>query len=422
MATSLAVGTTALVGCSSGGPQSAEHAVVRVSPVDGTHAVGETFQVSGLAPRQSVTLTLQATDSRHIVWASDATFTATAAGTLDTAHAVSTGGDYRGAVQMGLMSHLRPLSHRDQATWFGWPRGAQHFTVSVTTDGRQVGSGSFTRSYFPANTTEHSTTVASQGFVGRYYHLIRPAPGLHPAVLTFGGSEGGDDTYPIADQLAAAGFPSMSIGYFGAPGVPSTLDRIPIEYFATALTWLSHQPGVDPHRMYVMGSSRGTEAAQLVAIHYPDLVHGVILGSPSNRANFSFPEQGAAAWTFDGKGVPTERDFGAAPFINGPAVLHDELIRGPMLMVCGGLDSEWYGCPFAHAIITRLRLHHSTDKDVLYAYPNAGHAVCNFDPLDPFWVPAGTKLSVEMGKTPLSSSVVQYAIWRHVLAFLRSTS
>lgn len=420
-AAALAVCLSPCVACSSG-PQSTQHAVVRVTPVDGTRVAGETFEVSGLAPHESATLSLQATDARHLEWASSATFTASATGTIDTAHTVSTGGSYQGTVPMGLMSHLHPLKRTTQADWFAWPAGQQRFTVAVSTNGQTVGSGSFTRAFFAAGTTEVTTTLANQGFVGRYYHPSQPSPGLRPAVLTFGGSEGGNDTYPDGNQFAALGYPSLSIAYFKAPGLSPYLNSIPIEYFAKALRWLGAQPGVDPHRMYVMGSSRGTEAAQLVAIHFPNLVHGVILGSPSNRANITIGGSGPSAWTVGGKPVPTEPNFGANASSVGPAVFPDERIRGPILMVCGGLDAEWYACPFAHAIINRLRIHHSPYRDVLLEYPNAGHNVCSFDPLDPTWIPAGVPDSVVTGKGPLSSTVVQYAIWRHVLAFIRSTS
>jgi pimeloyl-ACP methyl ester carboxylesterase len=88
-----------------------------------------------------------------------------------------------------------------------------------------------------------------------------------------------------AAVLASRGHPALAVAYFGLPGLPATLTRIPLEYFATALRWLARQPGVNSDRIIVVGTSRGSEAAQLLGVHYPDLVHSVVALSPSSVAN-----------------------------------------------------------------------------------------------------------------------------------------
>jgi uncharacterized protein len=115
-------------------------------------------------------------------------------------------------------------------------------------------------------------------------------------VLLLGGSEGGLPSPLVADMLAGQGYDVLGVGYFGLPGLPSTLSGIPLEYFARALRWLARQPGVDPAKIAVLGVSRGSEAAQLLGVHYPGLVHAVIASVPSDAALCS-PGCRTAAWT-----------------------------------------------------------------------------------------------------------------------------
>ena len=74
----------------------------------------------------------------------------------------------------------------------------------------------------------------------------------------------------LARMLAAHGYPALAVAYFGVPGLPQNLSAILLEYFERALGWLAAQPGVDPARLVVLGGSRGSEAAELLAVHDPD--------------------------------------------------------------------------------------------------------------------------------------------------------
>jgi hypothetical protein len=87
-----------------------------------------------------------------------------------------------------------------------------------------------------------SESIAAAGFYGQFW---KPAAGTapRPAVLVFGGSEGGLDDQMFGAALASAGYPTLDIAYFGEPGLPSTLKDIPLEYFARALRWLARYAG-----------------------------------------------------------------------------------------------------------------------------------------------------------------------------------
>jgi pimeloyl-ACP methyl ester carboxylesterase len=143
-------------------------------------------------------------------------------------------------------------------------------------------------------------SISHDGFAGLYYAPPKPRK---PAILLFGGSEGGLQTGFLAATLAAQGFPTLAIAYFGYPGLPKILHHIPLEYFAKALRWLDRQPGVDPQHVFLLGISRGSEAAQLLGVHFPQLVHGVVAVVPSDYVNecFGTLSCSGSGWSLGGK-------------------------------------------------------------------------------------------------------------------------
>jgi dienelactone hydrolase len=200
-----------------------------------------------------------------------------------------------------------------------------------------------------------------------------------PGILVFGGSEGGLSGTGLAALFASHGYPSLAVAYFGAPGLPHDLVRIDLGYFARALRWLARQPGVDPGKLAVEGISRGSEAAQLLGIHYPRLVHAVIAMVPSDDSKCGitrFTGTGyvrciGPAWTLRGRAIP----YGAAA-----APFADERIDGPIFLDCGGLDRLWPSCPMADAIVSRLHAHRFRHAVVFLDYPHAGHGVGSLYP------------------------------------------
>ncbi len=186
--------------------------------------------------------------------------------------------------------------------------------------------------------------------------------GVHPAVLLFGGSEGGLRGEPEADLLAAHGHPTLDLAYFGEPGLPKSLAKIPLEYFAKALAFLRGQPGVDPHHVVVQGASRGGELALLLGATYPGLIDAVVAAVPSSEVNPGFPDLSQPAWTLHG--TPVQQ--GAIPV---------ERIHGPILLSCGGQDAVWGSCDYVGDIITRLQQKHFGYRVNPLKYPQAGHVV-----------------------------------------------
>jgi len=260
-------------------------------------------------------------------------------------------------------------------------------------------------------------SVASAGFYGVFW---QPPAGQdnHVGIVEFGGLGGGIDI-PIGAMLAARGYPTLDLAYFEEPDLPYSAKDLRLEYFAKALRWVGRQPGVDPHRLWVMGWSLGTEAALLLGADYPNLVHGVVALAPNDVADCSISE-GSPVWTFEGKPVPCTNQFNVThPTDNPAAVIPVAKIRGPVLLECGGHDSAWSSCAHSKAMMAELTAAHDTYPHELLDYPVAGHGLGMLLPYYPgiadaeeFWGIAGPSV--------VANPLARADQWPKLLAFLRN--
>jgi len=354
---------------------------------------------------------IRSTDSAGFGWASSATFRVGTDGTLDLATATARSGSYRGVWPMGLLVTMKPIQHDPDGAYVWTTFHRLRFELTVEQRGRQVAEQTFARG-FPGGLTERRLSVANDGLTGVFYAPRRTRG--HAGVVIFGGSEGGFHTL-VGALLAARGYPTLSLAYFRAPGLPETLEHIPLEYFAKAITWLAGQPQVDPARIAVGGISYGSAAALLLAVHYPQLVHAVIASVPTNVSLCGIsgnpPACTGYAWTFDGRPVPHTSQFGnPAPTDVPAAVIPVEQITAPIFLDCAGRDEEWPSCPYARAIVARLASHHSSTRHVLYTFPAAEHFLGAFVPYEPGF--GTTETAYE------STERARESLWPRLLRFL----
>jgi dienelactone hydrolase len=325
-------------------------------------------------------LDLRARDGTGAVWEATAAFRAAQDGTVDLDRAAPKYGDYTGVWGAGLISSMSSVSVGSSA--FVWPRDGARFTLDVRADGKRVATAEFRRSISRQPLRRLDLTLGRTGVSGVFFSPAHARS--RPAMLVFGGSEGGRYPYldALAEALTAHGYPTLAIAYFGAPGLPQELARIPLEYFAAALRWLDRRAEVDRRRVSVLGISRGSEAAQLLGVHFPALVHGVVASVPSNVAVCSLPDCGPT-WTLGGRALPFTRQFNQPHPTDDPAaVIPDDRIDGPLLAVCALHDTIWQSCAYAHAILARLAAHHDPHPHVLYT-ADAGHFAGSFLPYQP---------------------------------------
>ncbi|WP_231186414.1 acyl-CoA thioester hydrolase/BAAT C-terminal domain-containing protein [Haladaptatus sp. DYF46] len=244
-------------------------------------------------------------------------------------------------------------------------------------------------------------SVEANGLVGCLYEP--PTPGPHPGVLTLHGASA-SIPHRLSEMLATHGYTTFAVQYFDAPGLPGSLERIPLEYFDMAIRWLTNRPGVLDSGVGLLGISRGVEAALLTAIEHDGPVavvgysgggvvrHGVA-GVPP-RAYISRP-----AWTRNGSRIAKpnairtvfdaienhSRDRCHAESLPDairsrvPARVLEQVlvpveqINGPVLLFAGGDDQQWPSTAVSALTVDRLRRNDHSFPFGLRTYCNSGH-------------------------------------------------
>jgi dienelactone hydrolase len=386
---------------------------VSVSPSTSLEDQAIRITATGLGARQKVILRMRSRDAKRVDWTSSAAFRADSHGTLDLRRAAASSGSYTGVWPTGLIASMKPATAGPGRLYFWNGPQPLRFTVSLSAGGRTIAASTFRRRLSASRVVSSDQTLRGAGFVGTFF---APAgTGRKTAVLSFGGSEGGLSTYLLGALLAARGHPTLALAYFDEPGLPQTLQSIPLEYFAKALAWLRTQPGVDPSHVVALGISRGSEAALLLGVHYPKLVHAVVASVPSNVSLCGITTAARCAgpaWTLGGKPLPYTRQFdNPAPTDDPAAVIPVEMIAGPVFLDCAGKDEVWSSCAYAHAIIARLEAHHTGYRHVLYTSPRAGHLSGGLIPDEP-----GSGASEP---TFVADAQARERVWPRLLRFLK---
>ncbi|HEX5995233.1 MAG TPA: acyl-CoA thioester hydrolase/BAAT C-terminal domain-containing protein [Jiangellales bacterium] len=365
--------------------RAAVHATMTVTPAIALYDAPVTGSVSGLPPRARTTVTATATDADGVTWSASAEFQANRDGVVSFDQA-PLGGSYPGADPMGLFHFMTPANGDSEDLFFAPPVTGGHDVILKASVNRST----------VATVRIQRQSPAAVGVTSRDFRL--PADEIHgtlflpkdtsvkkPAVLVFGGSEGGLNPAVTAKAglLAAHGFAALALAYFNAPGLPNTLTAIPLEYFTKALSVLRAQPGVDANRVFVRGASRGGEASLLLASYFPQLVNGVVAEVPGSYVGPSFATLDRSAWKLGGRELPYARlPSGWPPTASVDPRKHIpvERIRGPIMLTCGDLDLVWPSCRNVEDMAARLAAHRFAYPVTVRRYADAGHFVGAFPP------------------------------------------
>jgi dienelactone hydrolase len=299
---------------------------------------------------------------------------------------------------------MTPVAPASQDQYFTPPAPQQQpgypVTLTVTSSsGARLASRTVTREWMAKGETAQMLTLAKDKVAGE---LFLPPPGTprHAGVLVFGGAEGGMSQVYGAALLAAHGYPALTVAYFDWPGLPPALDGIPLEYFETAGKILASQPQVDPAHVLVMGYSRGSEAALLLADDFPTLFHGAVVYSPSSEVNAAGDDGSRDAWSLGPRGID-------------PGPIDVSHISGPVLAFAGDMDMLWGSASSASAIIQQLTVAHSPYQHQAFIYQDAGHG----EGMQPYQ-PAGDATIANLGGTRAGDVAAQRDGWPKMLAML----
>ena len=154
---------------------------------------------------------------------------------------------------------------------------------------------------YPTELPGVTVTPIADGPV-RGFHLRPDENRYDGVVLTWGGSEGGPD-FEHAELLARAGHEVLALFYFGQPGQPGQLSRVPVETVTHALDW-AEQRGISTEPVTLVGTSKGAELAALLPGYEPR-VDNVVLFAPVDHVTQGLDMRDpASSWTFRGQEVP----------------------------------------------------------------------------------------------------------------------
>ena len=170
-----------------------------------------------------------------------------------------------------------------------------------------------------------------------------------PIIIVLGGSSGGMRENH-AQTLADNGFIGVALAYFRYPGLPDTLDNIPVASVSDAIDKLATQ--YDSAQFGILGISRGTELAFLAAIN-DERINAVAAVVPTNVAWHGQRE--SSAWKLNGApvfGLSFERRSQKPIFERASeALLNDDLvtkaqfpvekITGNILLLSASADRTW---------------------------------------------------------------------------------
>jgi len=373
------------------------------------------IRVTGLAPGAQATVT-----ARFTGWGASATFAADGQGVVDLATTAPISGSYTGVDADGIVWSMTKSTSPDD------PQDAPYaLRVTVDVDGATVATGQLERIAKTDDVT--CRNVSDDGLVGTY--CAKSGAPARGAIVTFGGSEGGlSSGQSQAMYFASLGYPSLGLAYFGAAGLPSTLDAVPLEYFSTAFDWVEAQPEVTPGKIAVVGGSRGGELALLLGATF-SRVTAVVAELPSGLVwpGWTSTYALAPAWTYQGQPITympsnslseanvTEPDgvvaiserqafvddiAAASPADLDAATTRVEKTNGPILMIGGASDELWPSCDLAGYAKSRLDASGHTTQfgDTLVCYPDAGHDVYEFN----VGVPTTSAMHVSDGSTVLA--------------------
>ncbi len=379
-----------------------------------------TIRLQNFIPDQVVTLHTRLSYQGD-QWTSHATYRVNSQGIIDLNTQPSLSGSYRGVEPMGLFWSLAPVEEK-----LG-ERAANIMQITATINNHLMAAGEFLPILVKPGVVKKM--VRSNGLVGTFYYP--KAPGLYPSVIILDGPEGGLNETQAA-TLAAHGYVTLALAYSGVERLPRQLNKIPLEYFETAINWLQSQDMVAKDKIAVLGTSKGAELGLLLGANFP-VIRAVVAYSPSAvvwQSPDSSNNTPASSWTYRGKQLPyltfqnslfssLRSKIPYKESLNNKeavqkATIPVEKINGPILLITGRDDQVWPSTQMAQSIIKRLKKNNHPYPDKHLSYREAGHI------FKLFYLPSSTfsKPKSNFGGTLKSNYQAGWNSWEQVVRFL----
>ena len=386
-ASAIPAAATAAPGASSVGTKG----VIAVDPPEVELGEPVSIHLSGFPPNHEVTVRATTVGAAYpnlsdtgLVRGSEATFTADGSGAVDVASATPVSGSYDIANAMGLFwsMHVSTVGAEPPPPGAPIPLVQYRYELTAEVDGTDVARASVVQDMGSPDVTVKE--ISEGGLLGQFY--MPPGPGPFPAVIVLSGS-GGGLTLRRPKIFAADGYAVLSLPYFNYTSpidgteLPTSTVDLPMEYFGKAIDWLQAQPGVNPDRIGIYGTSLGGQVALLVGARYPAIKSVIAIAPPTVTWDGG---TGHSSFSFKGKPVPYVVPFGleamAQPFWDAvaagqpyeptippilaamkaapdvaSAVIKVEEINGPVLIVSGTDDTQLPSVVYGELAMDRLK-------------------------------------------------------------------
>jgi dienelactone hydrolase len=407
-----------------------------ITPTDSVMDETLSIRVSSLPPNQPIIIRASTQDTNGKLWQSFAGFYADKNGMVDLSIQSPIHETYSGINPMGLIQSMNVSGADYNRTRFAFKRFEPiKFKFILEIEGKTIATTEITRSFIKPNIKV--SDVRENGLVGT---LFTPADKKDlPAVLVLGGSEGGLSSEDVAAMLANHGYATLALAYFGAENLPQSLEEIPLEYFKKAIDFLQQKDFIRKNGVAILGTSKGAEAALLIASKYKE-VRAVIAYAPSSVVwSCICNTREKSSWSDAGKSVPS------IPFLTSPtylppqgfpispkenyqyrlekatnlneATIQVERINGAILLISGEDDQLWMSTGFGEMIIKRLKKYKFRFLSQHLIYKSAGHLIGKS------FLPSGSTLiangRLQTGGTSEGNSGAQKDAWAKVLKFLK---
>ncbi|GHO86415.1 acyl-CoA thioesterase/bile acid-CoA:amino acid N-acyltransferase family protein [Dictyobacter formicarum] len=419
-----------------------KHTEMRIEPLQAQIDQKIDIQLSHLAPRQDVTITAATQDDNGITWQATATFRANEKGAIQVANQRPLKGTYLQNHPMGLIWSMYPRVDEQNQTLFV-KKDLQPLNIYFNAEIPGYSSIEIVhkRTFLAPDIKIES--IQEQGLIGTFY--TPEAGGPYPGIILLSGSSGTSKDQEAA-LLAAHGYNTLALTYFGVAPLPASLQEIPLEYFKKAIDWLRARPSVQTTQVVIIGLSKGAEAALLVAATFPE-INAVIAYAPSALIHqglgaTSEDSRERSSWTYRGKQlpfIPYRPSIAFQEYILRqrqaqlpvafrraymeslqnqqylmPAMIAVEKIRGPVLIISGQEDQMWPSTLFGDMIDERLSKHHHPYFHQHISYAEAGHKIGY--PYLPTTI--NQARGNAYGGTPAGNAYAAEHSWQAVLTFL----
>ncbi|KAG9283006.1 acyl-coenzyme A thioesterase 3-like isoform X3 [Astyanax mexicanus] len=392
--------------------------------------------VSGLEPRQRVELRSLLQDDKGVVFRAAARYQADGSGELDLSRHASLGGSYTGVEPMGLFWSMEAdvphskVVKRDAST-------PLFVHIEASSGGKTLAQATNERHF--AVQGVRRVPVRDGRIRGTLF--IPPGEGPFPAVVDLY-TLGGILCEPRAALLASNGFVTLALALYGYQDMPRKVDKIELEYFEEALTFLQNLPEVSkvkPHVCHlkvkktgvgIVSISKSGELALAMASFLPNVKATAWING--NIANVLFPlhykdivlpplSENVERITTTASGILDIRDVLNDPMDkeNRSRVIPIERASCNFLFIASEDDRNWNSVYYAEQASKILKAHGKTNYEVV-TYPKAGHFLeIPYMPFYPSGIHAAVGQAVAFGGEPKAHAVAQVDTWKRLLEFFK---